>query len=259
MLFCFSGTGNTQWAAQTVATALGESLLAVADELRGNCSYEFGEGERLGFCFPVHGWWPPAIVREFIARATFRTRPDTYVYVLATYGDSAGLAYKMLAKDLSLLGINVHANFGLCMPESYVCLPFMYTDKPQREKQKIESAAQQLSVFTDLIVKRSVVPHAYHSGTAPWLLTHVLGRWFNAHLITDRHFTVDPSRCIHCGLCQKACPTGDVALNDMQLPQWSHDGSCTCCMACYHHCPQHAINYGPLTRRRGQYFFGRRT
>ncbi|MCI7256823.1 MAG: ferredoxin, partial [Prevotella sp.] len=29
-----------------------------------------------------------------------------------------------------------------------------------------------------------------------------------------------------------------------------------CCLSCYHHCPHHAINYGNITKKRGQYFFG---
>ena len=39
-------------------------------------------------------------------------------------------------------------------------------------------------------------------------------------------------------------------------PEWQHNGRCTCCLSCYHHCPRHAINYGSITRRRGQYYFG---
>ncbi|MDD6493399.1 MAG: 4Fe-4S binding protein [Bacteroidales bacterium] len=36
-------------------------------------------------------------------------------------------------------------------------------------------------------------------------------------------------------------------------PRWKHDGSCTNCQACYHHCPQHAIHWGKM--KRGQYAF----
>ena len=37
MVFYFSGTGNTRWAAQEVANAIGERLLYIPDELRGGC------------------------------------------------------------------------------------------------------------------------------------------------------------------------------------------------------------------------------
>ena len=256
MIFYFSGTGNTRWAAETLAKATGEKLLSIADELHGACHYELGEGERLGFCFPIHGWWPPQLVRQFVQEGTFVTRPDTYIFALVTYGDSAGRALPMFKRDLSSKGLSLHACFGLQMPESYVCLPFMYTDKLAREQQKLSRADNELRGFISHISSRQSGHTFIRRGYAPWIYTNVFGRWFNSHMVTDRQFRVDAERCISCGLCEKVCPTGDVALNDLKLPQWQHDGSCTCCLACYHHCPQHAINYGTITRRRGQYYYG---
>jgi hypothetical protein len=73
------------------------------DELKkdaGDCQLE--EGERLGFCFPVHGWQPPRIVRRFIRQSTFRLLPSTYVYALVTCGDSIGRTMEMLFVALVL-------------------------------------------------------------------------------------------------------------------------------------------------------------
>ncbi|MBR6629625.1 MAG: 4Fe-4S binding protein, partial [Bacteroidaceae bacterium] len=52
------------------------------------------------------------------------------------------------------------------------------------------------------------------------------------------------------GLCAKLCPVDDI---EGLPPRWKHDGSCTNCLACYHHCPQHAIHWGKM--KRGQYVF----
>ena len=69
MIFYFSGTGNTKWVASQIADAIGEELLYIPDLIRkGQYEYEWHEGERIGFCFPTHGWQPPGIVREFIRR-----------------------------------------------------------------------------------------------------------------------------------------------------------------------------------------------
>jgi len=35
-------------------------------------------------------------------------------------------------------------------------------------------------------------------------------------------------------------------------PVWGMD--CTSCLACYHVCPQHAVQYGKRTKDKGQYF-----
>lgn len=256
MIFYFSGTGNTRWAAERLAEKTGEKLLFIPDELKkGKCEYELQEGERLGFCFPVHGWQPPRIVRRFIQGATFKTQATTYCYTLVTCGDSIGRTTEMLNKELAAKGLQAASVFSLTMPESYVCLPFMYTDTPEREKQKIRQASEELERYTTMILERRKGEVHTVKGVTPWTFSHVIGAYFNSRMITDRKFNVDADLCIHCGKCQKVCPTGDIVLKE-QLPTWQHDGSCTNCLACYHHCPRHAINYGKITRRRGQYYFG---
>ena len=77
MIFYFSGTGNTRWAAERLAQETGEKLLFIPDEMKkGKCEYTLQEGERLGFCFPVHGWQPPHIVREFICNSKFKIQEN---------------------------------------------------------------------------------------------------------------------------------------------------------------------------------------
>ena len=109
MVFYFSGTGNTRWAAEQLAAATGEKLLFIPDELNSACVYTLAEGERIGFCFPVHGWQPPHIVREFIRRITIKGVEGHYAYALCTCGDSTGLAVKMLTKELTRKGIDLQS------------------------------------------------------------------------------------------------------------------------------------------------------
>lgn len=255
MIFYFSGTGNTLWAARQVAQATGEQLLFIPEELKGECRYQLTENERIGFCFPVHGWQPPHIVRQFIGRLHIDCKSKPYVYVVCTCGDSIGRTIEILQKELDNIGLQIDSTFSLIMPESYVCLPFMYTDTPQREHEKIAQATEELEQYKTMICERRSGEVHTKRGLMPWTFSHVIGAYFNSHMITDRKFTVNTDACIHCGRCQQVCPTGDL-LFDGTLPHWQHNGTCTCCLACYHHCPRHAINYGPITRRRGQYYFG---
>ena len=255
MVFYYSGTGNTRWAAESIACRINERLLFIADELKGDCHYTLKEGERIGFCFPTHGWQPPRIVRRFIRRLQLEGARGHFCYALTTCGDSIGLTMEMLNEDLRRAGLpEAESVFSLVMPESYVCLPFMYTDTPEREKAKLETARQELDQYAEMIEDRRKGEHTV-KGAAPWLMSHVIGAYFNGRMVTDRKFRVDADLCIHCGQCEKVCATGNLQLRD-GLPTWQHDGSCTCCLACYHHCPKHAINYGHITRTRGQYYFG---
>lgn len=260
MVFYFSGTGNTRWAAQQLSEATGERLYFIPEELQveGPCAYHLAPGERLGLCFPVHGWQPPALVRRFIERLQLSLTAGVppYIYLLCTYGDSAGQAVRMAVEQLGRKGLTPASYAGLTMPESYVCLPFMYTDPPQREQQKLATAARNLDTFVEIVRRRQEGYRHVVEGAVPWLMSHVVGEYFNRRMVSDRKFTVDADVCRQCGRCTAECPVDDIETVD-GLPTWKHDGSCTNCLSCYHHCPVHAINYGNITRRRGQYYFRR--
>lgn len=258
MIFYFSGTGNTRWVARQLAEATGETLYDIAKELlkaqiEGThqvLDYQLQAGERLGFCFPTHGWQPPHIFREFIRRATFHTGADTYCFAVTTCGDNMGEAMTIFNKELLRHHVQAVSQFSVIMPESYVCLPFMKTDSDERVSEKINAARQQLPHIIDVISQRKAGVIELERGATPRLYSYVIGGYFNRHMISDKKFTVDADVCTRCGLCQRICPVEDIKGTP---PVWQHNGHCTSCLACYHHCPVHAINYGNITRKRGQY------
>ena len=152
--------------------------------------------------------------------------------------------------------MSLDACFSLIMPESYVALPFMYTDTIEREREKLTKAAEDIDRYAAMISERRKGESWLVKGRMPWLLSYIVGGYFNKRMISDKKFTVDADKCIGCGRCAKACPVGDVSV-EKGKPRWLHDNRCTSCLACYHHCPCHAINYGSVTRNRDQYYFGR--
>ncbi len=262
MIFYFSGTGNTRWVAETISQQTGERLIAIADELYSGTDmnksvpgYTLKENERIGFCFPVHGWQPPAIVRKFIRKLVIDNAADHYTFAVCTCGDTVGDTITILNKDLKKRGLTLSSAFSLVMPESYVCLPFMYTDTKEREQEKISIAKEQLVQITQAIETREKDTFKLKTGPTPRLYSYVIGGYFNRFMITDRPFTVDEDKCIKCGKCATVCPVHDITGGKESAPAWKGNGDCTCCLACYHHCPTHAINYGKRTRTRGQYYF----
>lgn len=290
MIFYFSGTGNTKWVARQLAEVTGEELLYIPDELRKMkqtatkpehtatdqvLHYTLKDGERLGFCFPTHGWQPPRIVREFIRRSTFNVQVSTYTYAVTTCGDNMGYAMRILNKQLRSKGLQAQSQFAVLMPESNVCFSFLHLDSKEREREKIAAAHVKVQHICEVVKARQQGVVELIRGAIPFTYTYVIGGFYNKHLIRDDKFWVDDDACIRCGLCQQLCPVDDIIL-DVQTanstpagnntltgnnapaqqklpPRWKHDGSCTNCLACYHHCPRHAIHWAKM--KRGQYLF----
>ena len=259
MIFYFSGTGNTKWAASKTAAALDDQHIDIAATLKhadsdSTFSYELKDDEPVGFFFPVHGWRPPLIVKEFVRRLRIN-QSGSYCYVVCTAGDNVGEAVDILEKDLAEVGIKVHSAISLIMPESYVGLPFMDVDKPEKEAKKKREADEKLSKFIDDIRQRRHGIRDILIGNWPRINSRLIGDVFIRWIIKDTPFRVDPNRCISCGLCVNNCPVNDMAMDENKHPVWLHNGKCLSCFACYHHCPTRAIEYGGRTKGKGQYYF----
>lgn len=280
MIFYFSGTGNTRWAAIKLATATHDSLVYIPDMMRNrkqgkenNEPFTLKKDERLGFIFPVHGWRVPKIVREFIKnmnirmeevdeQETTRHSKRTFIYAVCTAGDSIGLTINnlndTLASNSSLMqmGINqVDSSYSLIMPESYVGLPFMDVDTQEKENHKKEKAAQELTVICEEVFNRKEGVNRLAKGPIPWFFTKIVGGIFEHVLITDKHFHVTADKCVKCGICANVCPVGDIEGGKGKMPKWLHHDDCLTCFTCYHHCPHHAIEFGRQTQKKGQYFY----
>lgn len=286
MIFYFSGTGNTKWAASKLAAATREDLISIAPYMRADDSshnlaepFILKENERLGFVFPVHGWRVPKLVREFISKMKILREPsDTsaenkakaddclknrpFAYCVCTAGDSIGLTIENLNKvisqnpSLQALGITeVSSSYSLIMPESYIGLPFMDVDPKEREIRKKENAAQELAIVCEEIFDRKEGISRLVKGPIPWFFTKVVGGFFENVLITDKRFHVEKDRCVKCGICANVCPVGDIKGGHGEYPVWLHHKDCLTCFTCYHHCPHHAIEFGNQTQKKGQYYF----
>ena len=209
------------------------------------------EGERIGFCLPVHGWRVQPIVRKFIedmdiilpqnSDGTSRERlmQRIYTYFLLTCGDSYGEYADELENVLISKGLEVSTCCSVIMPESYVGLPFMDVDRPLREAEKKLQARGTVMRFADILVDHRSVRMPIERGAMPHLYSRVFGRIFYSWLITERRFHVMKERCIGCGKCVKACKFDAVSVKN-NVAEIDLD-ACKNCGLCAKECPTGAI------------------
>lgn len=241
MIYYFSATGNSAWVAKSIALETGDKARSISEMRRqGEKPTAVLAGERLGLVFPIHAWSAPAYVKDFIA--SLQVDPSAYVYVVCSCGDEAGLAIKRLQKTL-----RIHAAFSIAMPNNYILLANL--DSAELTREKIAAARAQLPHICEAVKNRSEL-FEIKPGSLAALKSYVIAPLF-AFSTRDKAFYAEET-CNACGLCAQLCPLDNIVLRDAK-PQWQ--GHCMHCLACIHHCPLAAIQYGKSTKTRGRYVF----
>ncbi len=253
MIFCFSGTGNSLWAARLLAQETNDEVCMMTGEKPERIDEICAKAQAIGFVFPVYGWNMPAAVRDFIARLPYwKNGERPYVYALLTCGDDTGRTDRELSRALKERGWILNAAFSVRLRNTYVCLPGFNTDSTELEEEKRAAAQRTISTRIADAVNRKAPSSSsdIHYGSFPWLKTYVIGKLFHKFLTSPHGFRVDENKCRKCGRCQQVCPLENIAHTESGAPLWGE--RCTLCMACYHSCPCHAIAHGRFTKGKGQ-------
>ncbi len=259
MILYFSGTGNSKYVAESVAKELGDKICPIASEdshpilakaLDNNTPF-------IGFVFPVYSWGVPPIVMDFINSisdddARRIIDKNTPVWMIATCGDETGDAHLMFQKAFRHKGIEVKGMWSVIMPNTYVLLPGFDVDSDNVRIEKLKQAPARIKDISG------------HISKSQWECDVTKGKWskLKTSLVYPlfKRWGIFPKKwkstagCIGCGKCQKACPVANINMINNK-PSWGQN--CTSCLACYHVCPFHAIEYGTITNKKGQYSFGR--
>lgn len=250
MIFYFSGCGNSIHVAETLATQLNDTLVFIPQAAREEkYDYTLAEGERLGFVFPIYAWAPPQLVLDFIKKLQLAMKPE-YLYFACTCGDECGHTEKIFRKAIMEKGWEVAACFSIKMPETYIGMPGFKLDTEENARKKIDEAEICMSRNIPRLLNQEHFSEII-LGSAAWLKSYVINGSFNKFATNDQKYH-STEKCIGCGKCVNVCPLQNISLKEGR-PKWH--GHCTMCMACYHHCPVNAIQYGKGTEGKGQYYF----
>ncbi len=255
MIYYFSGTRNSRYAAMRLGSLTGEDIRFIPERDPYSESINLLKDITIGFVFPVYSWGVPPIVIDFIEKlpeSMIATAKDKGIpiWCVATCGDETGMAVKMLDGTLKKRGLSLSGAWSLIMPNVYVLLPGFGTDSKEIEEKKLRESVARLEHIANKI-KDKAWEEDVMIGSWPRMKTAIVYPLFKKWGVNTKkwHYT---DSCISCGKCEKACPVGNIAMADGH-PRWGSD--CTSCCACYHVCPTRSAQYGKTTRKAGQYYF----
>ena len=241
IIYWFSGTGNSLYAAKRLAEELGDTVLfPITNEVSVSESVG-GDKSRIGFAFPSYYGDLPRIVRAFVEKLNIL--PETDIFTVVTMGAMGQGSIKAMSVLLSQKGLQLRYGMGVRMPSNYILSydPALFGAKSiGRMNRKLKKADKKIQSIAEAIVsKKQKIKTSLI--TAKTLYTNIPA--------LDADFFVMEG-CTGCGLCEKVCPVQNIEFISGK-PVWTHH--CEHCVSCISWCPVGAIEYGQKTKKRTRY------
>lgn len=246
MIFWFSGTGNSKYAAQRMAEALNEPLLCMNDRIKAHDTAAVETGERLVIVTPTYAWRIPRLVRDWLLQTELRGARQAWFVM--TCGGEIGSADRYNRELCRVKGLSCMGTAQIIMPENYIAM----FGVPQADEARRIVAKAEPDIDRAIAALREGLPFPpTRNNLYDRMMSGPVNPLFYSCFVKDRAFTAGPA-CTGCGLCVKRCPTNNISLQNGR-PVWG--GSCTHCMACICYCPAEAIEYGRKSRGKPRYHF----
>lgn len=256
MIICFSGTGNTEAVARRLDLTLREGVTMVRGRLLTGPEPQLSPAPNdrtIVWAFPTYSWGIPPLMAAFMERVSIPQADSADHFMVTTCGDDTGMLDRQWRRIMARRGWKAKAAFSVAMPNTYTLLSGFDVDPAAVEQAKIDAMAPRADAIAALIAAGSDTD-SIHRGALPRLKSAIYP-WFSRHGVNPRRFVCRVDSCVSCGKCAGACPTANITMTPdaggRLRPVWGD--SCAMCLACYHTCPVHAVEYGRATRSKGRY------
>jgi len=244
MIVYFSGTGNSRYAAESLAHQLGEELLDAGRRIKAGDKGELCSERPWVFVAPTYAWQMPHVFEEYLRSISFTGSREAYFVLTcgSEIGDAGSYA-KTLCEDKSLEYRGIQA---VVMPENYIAM----FDVPDAKTcaAMMDQAKTVLQACGELISDGCPFPER-KVGMKDRKRSGIVNKTFYRMFVKAKDFYATDG-CTGCGACVDACPLNNIRLEERK-PLWGEQ--CTHCMACICGCPAEAIEYGKISRGKIRY------
>ena len=244
VIYYYTGTGNSLWAARTLGQAIGGAELISIPSCRKE-NRAIPPSSTIGLVFPVHIWGLPRTVRSFLGTVA-ESKPE-YCYAVAVNAGQVSGTLVQLKNELGAKGTSLSSGFLLVMPSNYI--PWGGPGPNEKQEARFAAAKTKLAAIAEAVQSRET--RTVEKGPL-WqriLFTGIYNMSYSRVPVMDKSFWTD-DKCNRCGICAKVCPADNITFTDGK-PVWNK--RCEQCLACLQWCPQEAIQYGKKTPKYDRY------
>ncbi|SDA14109.1 Flavodoxin domain-containing protein [Ruminococcus sp. YE71] len=246
MVLYFSATGNTKYAAETIAEKLGDRSLDLTDRIKRHDYSEIYSNRPFVICCPVYVSEMPLFFMDYIKKV--KLAGNRRVYFVFTCGASAGISGGLAKSIVWKKHMIYMGSRFIVMPNNYIASDLFAGSDDGDILYRLETAklaAQKIA----LAVKNRKQLKSRHIFLAEKAVTVPLVKlWVRTQQPSTPFHTSD--KCVGCGKCVKVCPLNNITLVNKR-PVW--ESPCAHCMACICSCPTEAIDYGNITQNKLKY------
>lgn len=239
MIYYFSGTGNSEYAAKRIGQLITDEVGNLFEKIKSRDFSKIHSERTWVIVVPTYAWRIPRLVEEWLERTPFAGSRE--IYFVMTCGGSIGNAGSYLKKLCAQKNLIYRGCAQIVMPENYIAL---FTTPERQEALKIIGKAQSAIDRAALLIQSGESFPEPSCSVGDKLNSGLVNRLFYPVFVHAKKFYATDA-CISCGKCVRVCPLENIRLKNAR-PVWGDN--CTHCMACISRCPEEAIEYGTHSR-----------
>ncbi|MCL2406444.1 MAG: EFR1 family ferrodoxin [Defluviitaleaceae bacterium] len=233
LMLYFSGTGNSKYIAELFSRNMGAKCFSIEEDV--DFERHIGKSDTIAFCYPVYMSRVPRILREFVTRYVNALRGKRVIIFctqLILSGDGARAFMQLIPKGYVRVIYAEH----FFMPNNVTNVAILPTAGEGAIQRCAKRAQKKMKKACDNIVlgkvrKRGFNPFSRFLGLFQGVLLNKVEQAANKSVrISDK--------CTLCGVCEAACPMGNLAVSGNMV---THKQNCTMCYRCVNKCPYGAI------------------